>query len=115
MKEKIPLIPEPIAQHKICPFFKDEGGFPFNCILGDCMAWHVVQPTTSREDHSGGRDMMQTMARNYGCELTREGPPGSQGFWSIPALGYCKRLWPNAQHPTMNLYDPPKGMTSEES
>lgn len=90
MNKKIPLIPTKDVENFRCPF-KDETP---HCDP-DCMAWTIVTKGESREDHSGGSEMIRRLALDYGVEATRHGPHGSTGWWEIPELGYCKRLWPN--------------------
>jgi len=64
-----------------------------DCITTGCMAWVESCGETSREDHSGGAEMMYKEARFRGVEVERKGPGGSMGHIDVPAVGFCKRLW----------------------
>jgi hypothetical protein len=94
MNKKVPLIPTDLCSTKKCPFIMGKTGYPKQCDA-ECMSWTVVTKGESREDHSGGSEMIRKMAIDYGVEAKREGPGGSMGHWDIPELGYCKRLWPS--------------------
>ena len=94
MNNKVPLMPTEKCNKKSCPFVFNNTGFSKSC-SSNCMAWTVVTKGESREDHSGGSEMIRKLAIDYGVEATRSGPGGSTGHWDIPELGYCKRLWPN--------------------
>lgn len=92
-----------LVSEKTCPFMLNKYGYPRACSK-DCMAWTVVQPETSRENHSGGAEMMQGLAAKYNARVDYEGPRNSMGKVICPELGYCKRLWPNADPVTPEDY-----------
>jgi hypothetical protein len=103
MNKKVPLMPSLHCDEKKCPFIMDKNGYPKKC-SSDCMAWTIVTKGESREDHSGGGEMIRKLSLDYGVEATRKGPGGSMGHWDIPELGYCKRLWPNLDVVTSSDY-----------
>lgn len=94
MNKKVPLMPSEKCSTTKCPFHINNHGNMVNC-RSDCQAWSIVTKGESREDHSGGGEMIRKLSLDYGVEATRKGPGGSMGHWDIPELGYCKRLWPN--------------------
>lgn len=100
---RIPIISEALASEKNCPFTMDTDNRR-TCISNRCMAWTIVQPATSRENHSGGKEAIFKLARNYNVEPVLKGPGNSTGEWIIPSLGYCKRLWPTAIAITSSEY-----------
>ena len=100
---RIPLMTIASAETKSCPYkFGVEGSF--YCWPSNCMAWTIVQHETSRENHSGGKEAIFKLARNYNVEPVLKGPDNSTGEWIIPSLGYCKRLWPTAIAITSSEY-----------
>ena len=80
------------AGKKKCPYILNKQGYPKNCDP-ECMSWIEAYGETSREDHSGGDFMILEMARSHGVEAIRSGPSGSMGKWTVPAVGFCLRLW----------------------
>ena len=80
------------ARKKICPFIKT------SCYTTECMAWVEALSETSREDHSGGAQMMYEEARFRGVEPVRKGHSGSIGYIDVPAVGFCKKLWKEIQY-----------------
>ena len=76
-----------------CPF-TFEGEQAQYCRVAMCMAWRVVHPKESREDHSGGRDIINDRALKTGRIMRREGPPMSGGKWILDEVGVCARLEP---------------------
>lgn len=103
---KIPLMTEFDASLLTCPFLTNLP-IKITCLTKDCMAWTIVQRKTEREDHSGGKEVMKGLGSRYGIKPERTGPPGSEGIWEIPDLGYCKRLWPMAPPITPAYYTSP--------
>lgn len=80
-----------------CPFNMGDNRSN-RCVTNSCMAWVEVLGETSREDHSGGAQMMYDEARFRGVEIERKGPGGSMGHIDVPAVGFCKRLWKEIQY-----------------
>jgi len=54
-----------------------------------CALWRQLHPATSREDHSGGKEMIFDEGRKTNRHPRREGPGGSTGYWILDASGYC--------------------------
>ena len=104
MNNKVPLTPTKDCDTKSCPFMIGETGYPKPC-RSKCIAWTVVVKETSREDHSGGGDMIRSQGYKYGIEAKRKGPGGCMGYWEIPELGYCKRLWPTLDVVSITDYE----------
>lgn len=81
------------AQHKICPFTLG-GQYPaLLCQVDVCMAWRVVHPKVTREDHSGGGDAISAEGYRTRRIARREGPKGSLGLWVLDEVGECARLF----------------------
>lgn len=59
------------------------------CIKDECGHWCQLHPATSREDHSGGKEMIFDEGRKTNRHPRREGPGGSTGYWILDASGYC--------------------------
>ncbi len=76
-----------------CPFIMSTTGYPIICKNNECMSWTIVQKKISREDHSGGKEFMSSIARCFGVTLNRDKAFASEGLWFINELGYCRRLW----------------------
>lgn len=80
----------------ICPFRYGSANYPASecfCRGKLCMAWEVVEERFVREDHSGGRELMNNlMLKRPGTRLERAGPPGSEGLFILPERGRCGRL-----------------------
>jgi len=79
------------ASQKLCPYTLE--GTAETCCPNTCMAWVEAFHEHQREDHSGGADMIREEARKRRVPPVRTGPPGSSGYWTVPAVGFCKRLW----------------------
>jgi hypothetical protein len=83
------IITETAAKLKICPFRKDGDDY---CITTKCMAWTQTYEKIEREDHSGGKDAIISMAAQRavsGCRPERVGPNGCYGTWVLDACGKC--------------------------
>ena len=59
------------------------------CQASGCMMWTVLHKRVSREDHSGGADIINKLASETGRIAHREGPHGSLGMWIVDEVGYC--------------------------
>lgn len=93
------LLTVPIAKKKSCPHFSAVAGQRVLCNPDDCMAWEEMESLVEREDHSGGRDVLNECASRRrldcpGVEIQRKGGPGSTGILFIEARGVCRKLYP---------------------
>lgn len=102
---KIPLVRIKDALEKKCPFICRPNGDSINCMVNNCMSWTVVIKQNTFEDHSGGHERAQRLARQYDVLVERNSIRGSEGLWFVGPLGYCKRLWPAADSVTPLDYE----------
>ncbi len=77
------------AKEKWCPFKNDV------CVTLGCMAFIKIENEIIREDHSGGKQMINEAAIKRGqplSDIKRIGRDGSEGLYILPALYTCLRL-----------------------
>lgn len=64
-----------------------------NCIGSHCFSWLEINPRIEREDHSGGKQMMQAASSKRGFQkIKRTGPVGSLGILILEAQGTCGEI-----------------------
>ena len=83
------LITENESEQLICPVINSI------CLGHKCMAFDLIHPNITRENHSGGKQMMyEQRSKRGGQEFRLEGPDGCDGLLILDALYTCVSLYP---------------------